>query len=153
MNPGLSCTNLTPSQKLCVEPPEVSNSNSSTITVPSLDPYPALSPGTTIPQSPILAFASVDGNARSTFYGETIFQSDSQHLEAFAHNDVNSDGKLDRSELQIMMSTDPSVLRGITEVNSTLNADNLVTEMLKSADRNGTPHCISLSAFSVHHFT
>ncbi|KAF8595625.1 hypothetical protein BDV93DRAFT_97358 [Ceratobasidium sp. AG-I] len=137
MNPGLSCTNLAASQNLCVEAAEVRNTNSSTISLAPLDPYPALSPGTTVPQSPILAFASVDGNARSTFYGETIFQSDSQHLDAFAHNDMNSDGKLDRSELQIMMSMDPSVVRGISEVNSTLTADNLVTEMLKSADLNG----------------
>lgn len=87
-------------------------------------------------QSPILAFASVDGNARSTFYGETIFQSDSQHLEAFDHNDINQDGKLDHDELETMMLMDPSVVRGISEVNSTLNADNLVSEMLKSADLN-----------------
>lgn len=138
MNPGLSCTDLAASQNLCVEAAEVRNNNSSTISLAPLDPYPALSPGMTVPQSPILAFASVDGNARSTFYGETIFQSDSQHLDAFAHNDMNSDGKLDRSELQTMMSMDPSVVRGISEVNSTLTADNLVTEMLKSADLNGT---------------
>lgn len=141
MNPGLSCNDLAPAQNLCVEPADIRNDTSSFIAVPPLDPYPALSPGTTVPQSPILAFASVDGNARSTFFGETIFQSDSQHLEAFAHNDVNSNGKLDHAELQTMMSADPSVLRGITEVNSTLNADNLVSEMLKSADLNGIISC------------
>ncbi|KAF8599537.1 hypothetical protein BDV93DRAFT_298642 [Ceratobasidium sp. AG-I] len=36
-----------------------------------------------------------------------------------------------------MMSVDPTVLRGISDVNSTLTADNLVVEMLKSADLDG----------------
>jgi hypothetical protein len=134
LNPGLSCTDLAPMINVCIEP-AVEDSSPSDY-APPIDRFPALSPGTTVPQSPILAFASVDGNARSTFYGETIFQSDSQHLEAFAHNDLNGDGKLDHDELQAMMSTDPTVVRGISEINSTLTAENLVSEMLQTADLN-----------------
>lgn len=108
---------------------------SSNISIPAPDSFPALSPGTTVPQSPILAFASED-DPRSTFYGDVVFQSDSQHLTAFEHNDLNSDGKLDKNELQKMMSFDPTFTRGIGELNSTLTADNMVSEMLKLADLN-----------------
>ncbi|CEL62973.1 hypothetical protein RSOLAG1IB_10620 [Rhizoctonia solani AG-1 IB] len=136
LNPGLSCEALARGQDVCVEPGVPGNS-ADNVVVPPIDRFPALAAGTTIPQSPILAFASAEGNARDTFYGEVIFQSDSQHLEAFAHNDLNGDGLLDQDELQKMMSFDPAALRGITEINSKLNADNLVPEMLKAADLNG----------------
>ncbi|CAE6366583.1 unnamed protein product [Rhizoctonia solani] len=136
LNPGLSCEALARGQDICVEPGVPGNS-ADNVVVPPIDRFPALAAGTTIPQSPILAFASAEGNARDTFYGEVIFQSDSQHLEAFAHNDLNGDGLLDQDELQKMMSFDPAALRGITEINSKLNADNLVPEMLKAADLNG----------------
>ncbi|KAG8737540.1 hypothetical protein FRC10_008070 [Ceratobasidium sp. 414] len=133
LNPGLSCDTLAPDLNVCVKP---ADPDETTTYVPPIDPYPALSPGTTVPQSPILAFASAEGNARSTFYGETIFQSDSQHLAAFAKNDKNGDGKLDHDELEAMMSMDPTLVRGISNLNNTLTADNLVTEMLNSADLN-----------------
>ncbi|CAE6452161.1 unnamed protein product [Rhizoctonia solani] len=136
LNPGLSCEALAPGQDVCVQP-GVADDSAANIVVAPIDRFPALAAGSTVPQSPILAFASAEGNARDTFYGEVIFQSDSQHLEGFDHNDLNGDGVLDHDELQRMMSFDPSTLRGITEINSQLNADNLVTEMLKSADLNG----------------
>ncbi|KAB5589366.1 Papain family cysteine protease domain containing protein [Ceratobasidium theobromae] len=136
MNPGLSCDTLAAQVNVCVEPPIAKNTNTTSVTQ-TVDSYPALSPGETIPQSPLLTFASVEGNARSTFLGEVIFQSDSQHLAAFTHNDLNGDGLLDHDELQKMMSHDPSVLRGVGEINSTLTAENLVSEMLAAADQNG----------------
>ncbi|KDN33658.1 hypothetical protein RSAG8_13251, partial [Rhizoctonia solani AG-8 WAC10335] len=136
LNPSLSCESLAPGQDVCVEP-GVSDDSVANITIASIDRFPALAVGSTIPQSPILAFAAAEGNARDTFYGEVIFQSDSQHLEGFDHNDLNGDGVLDQDELQRMMSFDPTALRGITEINSQLNADNLVPEMLKTADLNG----------------
>ncbi|CAE6397296.1 unnamed protein product [Rhizoctonia solani] len=136
LNPGLSCEALAPGQDVCIEV-GVLDDSADDIAVGSIDRFPALAAGSTIPQSPMLTFASAEGNARETFYGEIIFQSDSQHLEGFAHNDLNSDGELDQDELQRMMSFDPTALRGITEINSQLNADNLVSEMLKSADLNG----------------
>ncbi|KAG8680600.1 hypothetical protein FRC11_002235, partial [Ceratobasidium sp. 423] len=137
LNPGLSCESLAPGQDVCVEAGVPDDSSADNITVSSIDRFPALAAGSTIPQSPILVFASAEGNARDTFYGEVIFQSDSQHLEGFVHNDLNGDGELDQDELRRMMSFDPTALRGITEINDKLNADNLVLEMLKEADLNG----------------
>ncbi|CAE6506220.1 unnamed protein product [Rhizoctonia solani] len=136
LNPGLSCESLAPGQEVCIEA-GVLDDPADTIIIRPIDRFPALAAGSTIPQSPIFSFASAGGNARKTFYGEVIFQSDSQHLEGFAHNDLNGDGELDRDELQRMMSFDPTTLRGITEINDKLNAGNLVPEMLKTADLNG----------------
>lgn len=144
MNPGLSCDTLAAQVNVCVEPPIAKNTNTTSVTQ-TVDSYPALSPGETIPQSPLLTFASVEGNARSTFLGEVIFQSDSQHLAAFTHNDLNGDGLLDHDELQKMMSHDPSVLRGVGEINSTLTAENLVSEMLAAADQNGMHSCYEVA--------
>ncbi|CUA76168.1 hypothetical protein RSOLAG22IIIB_06125 [Rhizoctonia solani] len=110
LNPGLSCDALAPGQDVCVEP-GVADDSTANITVASIDRFPALAAGSTVPQSPILAFASAEGNARDTFYGEVIFQSDSQHLEGFDHNDLNGDGVLDQDELRKMMSFDPAALR------------------------------------------
>ncbi|KAF8599540.1 hypothetical protein BDV93DRAFT_560343 [Ceratobasidium sp. AG-I] len=44
LNPGLSCNDLAPQQNLCIEPAKVVNTTSSAA-MPSIDPFPALSPG------------------------------------------------------------------------------------------------------------
>jgi hypothetical protein len=74
LNPGLSCDALAADQALCVAPaptPEVLPTLP--LSLKAQDLFPALSPGTDLPQTPILTYANAD-NPRDTFIGNLVFQ-------------------------------------------------------------------------------
>ncbi|KAJ8481333.1 hypothetical protein ONZ45_g15347 [Pleurotus djamor] len=135
-NPGLSCTDLLDNHLLCVSPhleeeeeeelgPGVFHSNQ----------YPLFAPGETVAQSQVLSFLNSD-NPRDSFFGDVVFQADSQHKATFSRLDANGDGKLGIDELSEIITANPSLSRGMDEVDDTMTHSNFAQRIMEDADTN-----------------
>ncbi|GLB45591.1 hypothetical protein LshimejAT787_2400490 [Lyophyllum shimeji] len=137
LNPSLDCNALAPQQLLCVEDPPVTSTPQPS--APSFAPwaeYPVLSPGDTMPTSPLVDFLNTN-DTRSSFIGQTMFQLDSQHREAFATVDINGDGHIDFSEMDTLLNVNPVLLRGLGAVDPSLAPDTITNTTMAGLDLNG----------------
>lgn len=55
----------------------------------------------------------------------------------FSRVDLNKDGKLDKSELDILYAVYPHIGTGVGELDDTITNENYVANMIKAADTNG----------------
>ncbi|KAJ8481330.1 hypothetical protein ONZ45_g15349 [Pleurotus djamor] len=135
LNPGLSCDKFVPGQVLCVAEPPAEEEVPYTPGLLYRDQYPMLSPGSTVPQSQVLSFVN-SPQPRDSFFGDVVFQHDSQHKATFTRLDANGDGKLGLDELTEIFAANPRISRGVHEIDDKMTHDNFAKRVMETADLN-----------------